>query len=183
VGDLVYETPALKSWNPILRHTLGGWQSSSIFSARTGERLIITETCASSYHCRPDYVGGATIVENWKDAGTARCITGARCNVQYLNKAAFSIVPVDANTRIAIRPGNLGNGAVRGPSNWSVDFSLAKNFRLGEDIRLQFRTDLFNAFNHVNYNAPATGINSATFGEISGVGGMRVIQLNAKLSF
>lgn len=183
VGDWVYELPMLRDAHPILRHAVSGWQASGILTARTGERLIITESCASSYHCRPDYAGGSTVLDNWKDMGTARCIAGARCNVQYLNKSAFSLVPVDPNTRIAIRPGNFGNGAVRGPSNWSLDFSLAKNFRLREQMNLQFRTDMFNTFNHVNYNAPTTSINSATFGEISGAGGMRVIQLNAKITW
>jgi hypothetical protein len=40
---------------------------------------------------------------------------------------------------------------------------------------------MFNATNRVNYSAPSTNVNDATFGEISGAGGMRVVQLNAKL--
>ena len=183
VGDWVYEVPALRGANAFLRHTLGGWQISGILSARTGERLIISESCASSYHCRPDFVGGQTVLDNWSSIGTSRCNTGGRCTVQYLNRSAFELVPVDPVTRIAVRPGNLGNGAVRGPSNWGVDFSLAKNFRLREQMNLQFRTDMFNSLNHVNYNGPSTGLNSATFGEISGAGGMRVIQLNAKITW
>jgi len=183
VGDWVYEVPTFKGMHPLLRHTVGGWQVSGILSARTGERLIISESCASSYFCRPDYAGGATVTNDWENAGTPRCIVGARCNVQYLNRSAFALVPVDPNTRIAIRPGTLANGAVRGPSSVSVDFSLAKNFKIGEQWNLQFRSDMFNATNHVNYNGPATGANSATFGEISGAGSMRVIQLNAKLTW
>jgi hypothetical protein len=42
---------------------------------------------------------------------------------------------------------------------------------------------MFNATNHVNYGSPGANLNSATFGEITSAGGMRVIQLNAKLSF
>jgi hypothetical protein len=120
-------------------------------------------------------------VENWQQANTTRCTVGARCTVQYLNRAAFSLVPVDPNSRIAIRPGNLGNGAVRGPGSWSGDLSLSKNFRLKERVTLQVRTDMFNATNHVNLNDPSTGLNGATFGEISGAGSMRVIQFNGRL--
>jgi hypothetical protein len=101
--------------------------------------------------------------------------------VQYLNRAAFTLVPVDPNSRIAIRPGNLGNGAVRGPGSMSGDISLSKNFRLKERINLQVRTDMFNATNHVNLSDPSTGLNGATVGEISGAGGMRVIQFNGRL--
>jgi hypothetical protein len=140
-------------------------------------------TCSSSWYCRPDYVGGSTILDNWKEAPGPRCIAGARCTVQFLNKGAFGQVPLDAKTRIAIRPGNLGNGALRSPATWSMDASIARNFQLSERYNVQFRADMFNSTNHVSYNGPNAGFNNATFGEISGAGGMRVIQLNAKLSF
>jgi hypothetical protein len=40
---------------------------------------------------------------------------------------------------------------------------------------------MFNATNHVNLSDPSTGLNGATFGEISGAGSMRVIQFNGRL--
>jgi hypothetical protein len=181
VADIIYELPRLQNAHGLIRHTLGGWEVSGIFTARTGERLVITQNCASDWHCRPDYAGGATIFDSWVQNSTSRCTVGARCTVQYLNREAFGLVPVDSRTRIAVRPGNLGNGAVRGPGSWSTDLSLAKNFRLTESVSLQFRTDMFNATNRVNYSNPSTNVNAATFGEISGAGGMRVVQLNAKL--
>jgi outer membrane receptor protein involved in Fe transport len=183
IGDVIYELPRLSRWNPALRGALGGWEISGIFSARTGERLIITEPCASNWHCRPDYAGGATVVDRWKDVGTKNCIVGARCPVQYLNRSAFVAVPVDPGTRIAVRSGNLGNGAVRGPGSWTTDLAVSKNFRVREQINLQLRADTFNALNHVNYSGPSTSITSATFGEISGAGGMRVVQLNGRLTW
>lgn len=183
VSDWVYDLPRFTRSHALLRHTLGGWQVTGIFSARSGERVTITESCASGWYCRPDYTGAQTILNNWKENSTTRCIAGARCTVQFLNPAAFALVPVDSKTRIAIRPGNLGNGALRNPATWGMDFSLAKNSKLREQMNLQFRTDMFNSLNHVNYNGPNANLSSATFGEISGSGGMRVIQLNAKLSW
>jgi len=182
IADWVYELPRLSNANPVLRHALGGWQVAGIFSTRSGERVNVTQNCAD-YHCRPDYAGGQTVNENWKETSTARCVVGARCGVQFINPNAFALVPVNSLTRIAVRPGNLGVGAFRGPATWSTDFSLAKNFRLGEQVNLQLRTDMFNATNHVNYSGPNGNLSSATFGEISGVGGMRVMQLNAKLNW
>ena len=181
VADWIYELPKLSGAHAVVRHALGGWEVGGILSARTGSRLIITETCASNVFCRPDYVGGAAILDNWQHAVQPRCIVGARCTVQYLNRNAFALVPIDPNSRIAIRPGNLGNGAVRGPGSWSTDLSLSKNFRLKERVMLQVRTDMFNALNHVNLSDPSTGLNGATFGEISGSGSMRVIQFNGRL--
>ena len=183
VGNWVYTVPQRAHANPVLRHVIGGWEVAGIVSARTGDRLIITETCASNWHCRPDYVGGSTIVDNWEQANTTRCAVGARCSVQYLNRAAFQLVPVDPGTRIAIRPGNLGNGAVRGPGSWTTDLNLSRNFRLNERMKLQVRADMFNALNHVNLNGPSTGLNGATFGEINGAGAMRVVQINGRVQW
>jgi hypothetical protein len=180
-ADVVYELPRLQNAHALLRHALGGWELGGILSARTGERLVLSQNCASDWHCRPDYAGGTTVLSNWEQNSTSRCTVGARCTVQYLNRDAFALVPVDPRTRIAIRPGNLGVGAVRGPASWTIDMSLAKNFRLTEAMSLQLRTDMFNATNRVNYSNPSTNANAATFGEISGAGAMRVIQLNAKL--
>jgi outer membrane receptor protein involved in Fe transport len=182
VADWVYEVPAFTN-NRFVRGVVGGWEASGILNARTGDRLIITENCASNWHCRPDYAGGNTITESWQQASTTRCNTGARCTVQYLNRAAFTLVPVDPNTRIAIRPGNLGNGAVRGPGSWTIDLNFSRNFKLTERVKLQIRADMFNLLNHVNLNNPSTGANGATFGEINGAGAMRVIQLNSRLQW
>jgi len=50
--------------------------------------------------------------------------------------------------------GNMGRNALRGPgiNNW--DFSLAKDFRITESKSLQFRSEFFNAFNHVQFFSP-----------------------------
>lgn len=181
VADVIYELPRLASANRLVRHAFGSWEVSGIFTARAGERLTVTQPCASDWYCRPDYIGGQTVFDNWKENSTTRCTVGARCTVRYLDRSAFALVPLNPQTRIAVRPGTLGAGALRNPATWSTDVSLAKNFRVSEGVSLQFRTDMFNATNHVNYNSPATNLDSATFGEINGVGGMRVVQLNAKL--
>jgi len=82
-----------------------------------------------------------------------------------------------------LRPGNLGPNAIRGPGLWNVDFSLAKNFPIREQVRLQLRADMFNALNHTNLSNPSTSTESATFGRITSTRGSRGIQLNARISF
>jgi hypothetical protein len=44
-----------------------------------------------------------------------------------------------------------------GPGVARVDFSVAKNIQITERIRLQFRLDAFNLFNHPQYNNPNNG--------------------------
>jgi len=43
---------------------------------------------------------------------------------------------------------------VRHPGGWNVELSMAKNSYLREDMRLQFRAEMWNARNHVNLNYP-----------------------------
>lgn len=51
---------------------------------------------------------------------------------------------------------------VEGPGFHRLDLSLFKDFQLSERFRLQFRTEMFNIFNHPNFNAPNFGGNGVT---------------------
>jgi hypothetical protein len=82
-----------------------------------------------------------------------------------------------------LRAGSYGNNAVRGPGLFSVDLSFAKNFELPRSLKLQVRTDLFNALNRVNYTSVATNIEARNFGQLTGAANARAIQLNTRLSF
>ncbi|MGH9661717.1 MAG: TonB-dependent receptor, partial [Bryobacteraceae bacterium] len=105
LADWVYNLPLLSNSHPIARTALGGWEIAGIFSSRSGEPITITQPCASEWHCRPDHA--ATRVDptfdNWESNSTTRCVVGARCSVLYINRAAFTPVTLDPNTRIAIR--------------------------------------------------------------------------------
>ena len=62
--------------------------------------------------------------------------------------------------------GNSGTGILFGPSKWFFDLGIYKSFQLTEALRLQFRAEAFNAFNHPNLQDPVTLANSAFFGRI-----------------
>ena len=135
-----------------------------------GEPLIITQS-SSLTSSRPDYIGGQAVLGNWRDT------------LQYLNPAAFQRVAIGARSGATLRPGNIGQGAIRGPGNLRMDLSLGKNFSLSEKSRLQFRADAFNAFNHTNFVGMNTGIENPRFGKFTSTRGARVIQFSARLSF
>ena len=62
--------------------------------------------------------------------------------------------------------GNAGVGIMRGPGFANFDFTFAKNFRVDDRRRFQFRTEIFNAFNQANFGPPNIARDSSGFGQI-----------------
>src|SRR5262249_44885135 len=146
VSEWVYDLPRLTGFSNAVAHgVLGGWQVSGIFTARTGDPLLIFQTSAIE-NSRPDYIGGAPILDDYRNT------------LRSLNKAAFARVPLSPVSNATLLPGNIGQGALRAPGAWNLDFALAKNFAIGERARLQFRSDMFNALNHTNLTGVVTQI-------------------------
>jgi hypothetical protein len=88
--------------------------------------------------------------------------------------------------------GNLGRNALRGPGVNKWDLAMLKNFRVTERANLQFRGEMFNAFNHPSFatmgrtlTTTATGVNPAAgnFGIITDTRDARVVQFALKLTF
>jgi hypothetical protein len=53
--------------------------------------------------------------------------------------------------------GTIGSGRrgqLRAPGDSNLDYSLFKNFQLGERKRLQFRSEFFNVLNYANLGSP-----------------------------
>jgi hypothetical protein len=90
---------------------------------------------------------------------------------------------------------------LRGPRFFDQDLGLAKNFPIyRERVNMKFRADVFNAFNHPNFNLPQENgfngfdqqdVTSTTFGTISNTviptgnlnNGARVLQVSLRLEF
>ena len=69
-----------------------------------------------------------------------------------------------------------------GIDNW--DISVFKNTQITEGLRLQFRTEFINAFNHAQYSPPNTTPTSTAFGAVTGESQWsRTIQFGLKLIF
>jgi hypothetical protein len=79
--------------------------------------------------------------------------------------------------------GNAGIGIMRGPGMANFDFTLAKNFRVSDHRSVQFRTELFNAFNHPNFGPPNIMRDSTGFGQILTAANARIIQFGLKFYF
>jgi hypothetical protein len=84
--------------------------------------------------------------------------------------------------------GNSGNNILIGPGMNTVNLTAMKNTRMAlgshEFGTLQFRAELFNAFNHANFGDPGLTVNTAQFGVIRSVRiPGRQIQLAMKILF
>ena len=63
------------------------------------------------------------------------------------------------------------------------EFALTRTFRVSGAQNVQFRWEVFNVINHVNFNAPVSSLNSATFGQILTAGDPRIMQFALKFTF
>ncbi len=81
--------------------------------------------------------------------------------------------------------GNLGRNVLRNDSQKRFDVSLAKNTTIKESLAVEFRWDIFNAFNNVNFATPGNDLQDVTdFGKIlNTIGGPRVMQFGLRLVF
>ena len=79
--------------------------------------------------------------------------------------------------------GTVGRNTLRGPSTNNWDLALFKNFDLPKDMKVQFRLESFNAFNHPQFNDPDTNVSSPRFGVISSAKPGRINQLGLKFIF
>ena len=76
-------------------------------------------------------------------------------------------------------------GVVRGPGQNNWDISFGKNIAIHESLHAELRADMYNAFNHTQWNAVSTQLNGSTgpFGQVTGSREGRIIQLAAKVVF
>ena len=81
--------------------------------------------------------------------------------------------------------GDAARNTITGPGLFAWNASLAKTVALGRDglRRLDFRLDTNNLLNHVNYSGISTFVNSATFGSVTGAGGMRSMSFTTRVNF
>ncbi len=169
-ANAIYDLPWFRNAKGFTGRALGGWQVASIFTARSGMPLRISQPSGIPMS-RPDFVGGNTVLSDYRDT------------LHYLDKAAFALVPTYPTTNATIRPGTQNPSQVRGPGAWTVNLSVVKTFTFTEAMRLEIRGDAFNLFNHVNYNNPNTTITSPIFGTLTGDAGPRTGQVGARFVF
>jgi hypothetical protein len=76
----------------------------------------------------------------------------------YFNLNGFCTpAPVPFGDATATGYGDTGTGGVTGPGQFNWDISILKTTQITERVRMQFRTDFYNAFNHPSFSDPGAG--------------------------
>lgn len=152
-----------------LSHIVGNWNLTGIWTMSTGEKFTATAAAGVSNSAggggdRPNRVkngnlpAGERNIDRWFDL------------TAWTSPAQFTF-------------GNSGRGILVGPGSVNVDFGLQREFPFGEAKRVQFRWEMFNAFNRANFTTPNSSIGNALAGVISNTAPARVMQLGLKVYF
>jgi len=146
-GSVVYRLPDLKGSSSLARGVVGGWQTSGILQTRSGLPTNITlESGLFGNPERPDYVPGVPLwVPNHSWPNSSYNINAFQPNPAYDGTPGENL-------------GTVGRNSLRGPAYFQFDLSLMKNFPITQRVTLQFRADIFNLFNHPNFEGPDGGI-------------------------
>lgn len=170
VATYTYRLPFFKKLKgkSLAGNLVKGWEVSGITRFQTGQYYTPVANTSIGGR-RADYLGGDI---NLPD--------DERSQSRWFNTAAFGPAPED-------RRGNASPGSVIGPGRNLWDLSLRKQFLVTERVKLQFRGDMFNAFNHVNLSLNNGGlvVNQAAnnYGTITSAAPGRQVQLGLRLQF
>jgi hypothetical protein len=196
--SLVYELPfgynkmflSHSGW--LLNQVVGGWQLSTINQLAAGTPFNVVYTPPSANQVspglsatnrganqyRPNRVPGVPLVKRSQTGST----------IQWVNLAAITV----PNTTTTPSPfGNMSRNPGRGPSYYNTDLALNKTFGARENgLKVQFRAEAYNLFNHTNFVSPTNSSISGTVGALATSGGTlsttfpsRILQFGLKVSY
>jgi len=197
----VYELPFgkgksfLGNSNRLMDYIVGGWQLTNDTNWSSGLPWTpTTNECGSEQDvgiCRPNKGSGSFHL----GAGSLQHPVGRAPYVQYFTPLTSLGGPfTDAGVG---NIGNVGYNSLRGPSGFYSDLSVMKNFPITERVKMQFRMDAFNVFNHpvyafsgnnganncVDCQNSSLGSNNGRITDIEGGTTMRELQFALRLNF
>jgi hypothetical protein len=173
-----------KNMNPILNAVVGGWQTNGIVRIDNGRPIIpgmsgsLNAQSIPTFGQRPNLVGNLG-----RSSGRPQDFTDLSNSANYFaNPNALQQTP---DFTLGSAPRTIGS--VRQPGARDVSMSLFKEFPLGkirEGMRLEFRAESFNTFNHPHFQGPNANLGANDYGKISStLGSPRELQFGLKLYF
>ncbi|MBM3727941.1 MAG: hypothetical protein FJW40_21260 [Acidobacteria bacterium] len=177
----IWDVPGGRLPYRALRLVAGGWQLSGITNFVSGQPLGIGLTTITAFDFTGTPSQGARVVLT----GDPVLPKGERT---FSRNFRTETVRMPAQRSI----GKAGKTAFRGPGINNFDTALFKNFAVREKMRLQFRWEAYNLFNHTQFSAVdatarfnvATGAQeNARFGEFTGARNPRQMQFALRFYF
>jgi hypothetical protein len=194
----VYELPGFSQQHSARGKLLGGWSVAGVFTIQSGQRLTPTATNAQNVFGvvtdRAPFSNAPGCNNKFVNSGSVQSKL-----TKYINTPCFDVnlntYPIIGADGIGTDFGTSGIGQITGPNQNNWDIALIKRTSLTERVKLDFRAEFFNAFNHPQFanpdldaglSAPELGLvaPNSNFGQITGMStNPRIIQLALKLSF
>jgi hypothetical protein len=150
----------------------GGWNLSGVMNLQSGLPISIGSNANTT-----NSFGGAQRPDKIGPSATEGDIYSRLNN--YFNIASFA-------NPAQFKFGTTGRFLpdIRAPYYYNWDLSVLRNFKFTERVNLQFRAELFNAFNRVNFQPPGgTTFGVNTFGVINAADRARIMQFGLKLYY
>ncbi len=169
--DFMYRLPLFYDSRGWTRTMLGGWQAGGIWTLQSGSPFTV--------NLPTDNANNGTPIFSQRPNGGCDPNDGPKTPTKWFNTYCFS-------QPAPFTYGTAGRDTVIGPGFDEFDASFQKNFEIREDMKLQFRGDLFDFFNHPNFNQPNrifSTASSSPFGTISSAQDPRVMQFSLRLVF
>ncbi len=191
-GAVTYSVPAAAKSGPVSWLTRD-WFLDTVIVARSGfpfSGVVLGLSPEGLTYSRPDRVPGKPL---YLSASQCASIVGTGCpGGKGLNPAAFAVPST-------VRQGTEGRNDIPGLGLVQADLSVSRKFSITERLKLQFRTDAFNVFNHPNFANPFGSVQFFPFFGMTssqmlnqGLGGLnplfqeggpRSLQLSLRLTF
>jgi len=144
VGNIVYHLPALTGQNKLLQTAVGGWELASILSYTSGPSLTVLTGSSGA--------PGGLMGTGFNNVERPNRVEGVSCHnsggpvTSWFNPAAWTL----DHYALGALP-TSGRGVCAGPGIANTDFSIDKNFKLGERVTMKFGVDFFNFFNKTQF--------------------------------
>jgi len=177
VANVSWQAHVVASAPSAMRTLFDAWQLNAIAALNSGTPFTVSDSANVALQAnsppisgfpasRPNLVGDPNAGPHTVDA--------------WLSRGAFERLNVQTQ---AGQFGNAGRNIARGPGYENLDVSFVRDFPVSGEVRLQFRAEIFNVLNHVNFGLPVADLNSVNFGRIFSAGPPRLTQFALKLSF
>jgi hypothetical protein len=201
-----WNLPFAQLWSSGPKRLTAGWSLYPIVFAQTGIPLDVTAgLIEQSSSPGPSGAGDQQVVRADKVTSSvqtlnprqSQTINGTTANY-WFNPNDFALdpcIPTQANPNPTPCPlgfyGTYKRNSFRGPGRINADLALEKTTNLvSEQVKLVFRVEAFNIFNHAEFRAPsppasasATSVSSGTLGQISRTFDPRILQLALRFVF